>query len=280
MTVISTLITARCTAHATDSLITELQPDGSRMPIDWKKPKIVPVRRFRGAISYWGLAGIHGGWSTLEWLTAQVQNAVNSPSPEDFAQELARRLQQEITGIAVATPIDRGIGLHFTAYECVGDRWIPELFLVSNWQDPSYTAIRPTGVGYSRETLASLDGRGWQPDDRRADLRILVSQFLHGEGVYQGRGKGLFRYNNGDPSLYNPPANAIQGMLTTMAERRWLKALGVSEAIQLARRPVEVVSEIQRDFCRADRRIVGGKIHDLAITPGGRYASSSRVMKL
>ncbi len=181
MTVISTRITA---VHATDSPITELQPNGSLMAIDWKKPKIVPVRRFRGAISYWGLAGIHGGWSTLEWLTAQVQDAVNSPSPEDFAQELARRLQQEITGIAMAKPIYRGIGLHFTAYERVDDRWIPELFLVSNWQDPSYTTIRATGVGYSREMLASLDGRGWQPDDGRADLRIFVSQFLHGEGLY------------------------------------------------------------------------------------------------
>ncbi len=65
-----------------------------------------------------------------------------------------------------------------------------------------------------------------------------------------------------------------------MAERHWLRSLGVSEAIQLARRPVEVVSEIQRDFCQAGRRTVGGKIHDLAITPGGRYLSSGRVMKL
>lgn len=175
MTVITTLITSRCTVHATDSLITVLQPDGSRRPLEWQKPKIVPVRRFRGAISYWGLAEVRGTWSTLDWLKARTQDAVNFASPEEFAQELARRLQQEITGIAVANPIDRGIGLHFTAYERVDDRWIPELFLVSNWQDPSYTAIRATGVGYSRETLASLDGRGWQADDRRADLRILVS---------------------------------------------------------------------------------------------------------
>src|SRR5215831_14873694 len=43
----------------------------------------------------------------------------------------------------------------------------------------------------------------------------------------------------------------------------------------LARRPVEVVTAIQRDFCAGGKRIGGGRVHDLLITPSGDYSSTS-----
>jgi hypothetical protein len=54
VTVISTVITRYCTVHASDSLITKLQPDGSAIPIEWEQSKIILVRPWRGAMSYWG----------------------------------------------------------------------------------------------------------------------------------------------------------------------------------------------------------------------------------
>ena len=59
MTVISTIITRHCTVHSSDSLISEIR-NGSFLPIEWEKAKILPVPKYRGAMSYWG------------WLSAMI----------------------------------------------------------------------------------------------------------------------------------------------------------------------------------------------------------------
>ena len=83
-------------------------------------------------------------------------------------------------------------------------------------------------------------------------------------------------YNNGDPVLFNNAANAVLGMFRELAARGSLAQPGnVMTYLAMARRPIEVVSEAQHDFCRERARVVGDKPHDLAITPKGEYISTT-----
>ena len=153
MTVISTLITKHFTVHASDSMISRPGSNGTRAVLEWEQTKIVRVPHFRGAMSYWGLATRDPfGWSTLKWLQAKAQSARHFPSAEAFAVDLAASLHREITSMRITPPTEAGIGIHLTAHEFVDDYWIPELFQISNWTDPSYRTLRPVGVGVTRET--------------------------------------------------------------------------------------------------------------------------------
>ena len=151
MTVVSTVIHRKCTAHACDSLVTKTNPDGTLEPIEWQKPKIFRVEKWRGAISYWGLS-IYGTWNTAEWLSDRAKNVAGFESAEAFGHSLAKDLQNETGRFPVRRQRDRGLGLHFTAYEFVEGSWIPELFLISNWMDIHDTALRPDGFGCTRES--------------------------------------------------------------------------------------------------------------------------------
>jgi hypothetical protein len=267
MTVISTLITRTGTVHATDSLLTFLR-DGQSEPLEWQQTKIVPVRPWRGAMSFWGLAKINDSWSTLEWLRNQATSAGLFRSPEAFAHELAVSLQNDLSQLRFQRITDAGIGIHFSAYERIADRWIPELFLISNWGDTSYTSLRATGVGVSRETYSTVSGQGGNPATTNDEERLKVSAALQA-GTW-------FRYNNGDPRLYNTAANAFHDMIIELVRRGVLRNIDDINTIRsLATRPVEIVSAIQRDFCVPGRRVVGGRIHDLAVTPTGAYSSAS-----
>jgi len=268
VTVISCLINRAGTFHATDSLLTRLGPDGQREPLEWQETKIVPVPAWRGAMSYWGLALIEQQWSTLDWLRAQAKRAAQFESAAAFAEALAVELRRALAGLRVRRDVDAGIGIHFTAYEWIDDYWIPELFLVTNWSDPTYTALRPTGVGMSRETHGTFSGEGPRPDDSDPGRRRAVSRYL--------QAGGWFIYNNGDPELFNPAANSILHMFRTLSKRGILRgADDIGSLGSLTRRPIEVVSAIQHDFCASGTRVVGGKIHDLAITPTGIHSSTS-----
>jgi hypothetical protein len=88
MSVVTTLITRTATIHATDSLITQLQPNGKRKILESKATKIVRVDHFRGAMSYWGLAEMDGRWSTLKWLHDQASRAGKFDSPQAFAEAM------------------------------------------------------------------------------------------------------------------------------------------------------------------------------------------------
>jgi hypothetical protein len=266
MSVISTLITRTATIHATDSLITRLC-NGQREVIEWEKTKVIPVPAWRGAMSYWGFAEVEGQWSTLNWLRIQASQAGDFCSPEAFAKAMTIDLNEQFRKINTCQKVDKGIGIHFSAYEYVESRWIPELFLISNWLDTTYTAIRQT-VNISRETHHWVSGQDPRPEDANKDRRLKVWQALQD-------GKWL-RYNNGDPHLYNLAAMAILEMANQLAFRGILRQPDDIETLRsLTLKPVKIVSEIQRDFCVANTRIVGGRIHDLAITPAGSYSSTS-----
>lgn len=268
MTVISTLITRVGTVHVTDSLITSLKPDGQQEPKDWKKTKIVPVRPFRGAMSYYGLAHIEECWSTLDWLCDQAKTANKYATAEQFAHALADALNREIKALPFRRELEKGIGIHFSAYIRISDYWIPELFHISNWYDPTYTALRSEGVGASGDISGKILEKFPELRGNEVATRVEVHKAIH-SGIW-------FQYNNGDPRLFNMAAKAIFDMLEELDNRGILRDTNNIETMRnLTKLPVKIVSNIQQEFCADGTRVVGGTIHDLAITPNGDYISKS-----
>jgi len=267
MTVVSAVITRHCTAHATDSLLTELMANGKRKIREDRKPKLVSVRRWRGAMTFWGLAQ-YGKWSTLDWLRKQAAAADEHNSAEEFATRVATHLNEGLVKLHFPNPVDGGIGIHFTTYERINDYWIPELFLISNWKGIPYTDIRPEGVGISRETFHTLKDVPSVPEHRNSEYRLEVHRWLHEKS-------GMFRYNNGDPELFNPVANAILDTFFTIMKRGSLKSSTSKTHCDIARRPIEVISRVLGDFSRKGTRLIGGKLHDLSVSPHGTYWSST-----
>lgn len=267
MTVISAVITQHGTAHASDSLLTTLKADGTYKIVEGQEPKLVYVKYWRGAFAFWGLARF-GKSSTLDWLRVQTQRANKFASSEEFANTIAANLNQEFGRLSFRKPLDKGIGIHFTAYERISDYWIPELFLISNWTDPSYTDIRPTGVGASRETYHTLKNIPSAPEHRDPQFRLEVHEALQS-------GK-MFRYNNGDPTLFNPAANAIFDAFFTLMNRGTLNAPNDKKThCALCRRPIGFISDVLGDLSKKGTRLIGGKLHDICISPDGTCWSSS-----
>jgi len=266
MTVIASMVARSGTAHATDSLLTIRGPNGDTVPIEQEETKVIPVQCFRGALAYWGYAGDLSGTRTVDWLRDHASEATKHQTPEMFAGWLAQQLQAWLLSMGVASDTRHSIGVHFTAYEHVEDYWIPELFLISNFEDPSYARLRPCGVGYSRETFSTITGIPRSQDDSEPGRRRVVRAFLDA-------GRWL-RFNNGDPLLFNPTADAV-AVLLDLARIRGVAELDVVRLRQWTKLPVEIVAQMQRSFYRPEVRVVGGRIHDLAVTPTGSYSSKS-----
>jgi hypothetical protein len=266
MTVISTIITRRYTAHATDSLIT---PFGKHDKKDREfETKIIKVRRWRGTMSYWGLASTSTGWSTVEWLKGRVSKADEFKTPEMFAQALRNDLTKEFKKIRLRKPSETGLGIHLSVYERVEDYWIPELFKISNWTNNSYTDVWPDGFQLERVTYhTSFENEiDENPEDGEPHRRLKVRQKLQ-DGM-------VLIYNNGDPNMFNHAASAIFSMIQVRGALGHLKDMETPEAVcDLARRPIEIVTEVQRDFCRPEVVGVGGRARELAISPEGEYWS-------
>lgn len=216
-------------------------PKPTQMPLHW--PPYYPIRRW-------------------------AETACNFVSAEDFARSLASELNVEISRMSFSNQRHSGIGIHFAAYERVEGYWIPELFLISNWTDPSYRCVCADGVGVSRETYHTLTEQSPRPEHRQPQCRIAVHQHLL-------RG-GWLIYNNGDPAMFNPTARALFQILEVLSNRGLLANQDAVETyLAIARRPIEIVAKAQSDFCGRGFRIVGGKPHDLGITPNGLYSSTT-----
>lgn len=266
MTVVATIITAHFTAHASDSFLTEKQPDGSHRPTETEKTKLLHVPAWRGAMAYWGLA-YYGKWHTLNWLRARANNAGNYGSAEDFARAVATELDRERK--MHFPSITMGIGIHFTAYEYIHGYYIPELFLISNWTDLSYSSCRPT-FSMTRETYGThkrIEDR--LPEHGQPDRRLEIHSALHNDKV-------LFHFNNGDTLLFNPIAHSIFSTFSLLLQRGQLRdPADVKTHLSLVRRPVEVASKLLSDLAKPGSILIGGKPHDLAIAPNGTYKSTT-----
>jgi hypothetical protein len=128
LTAISTVISQGFCAHGSDSFITMLKDGGLREVVETERTKLVQVSRFRGALAYFGLAQLQSKdkvvFSMLDWLKHQIQKT-GAHTAEAFAEELAIGLNAELAKHRFERETDKGIGIHFTAYERVEDYWIP-----------------------------------------------------------------------------------------------------------------------------------------------------------
>jgi hypothetical protein len=286
MTVISTIFTRHFTALASDSFITQRHADGSRTRTETKQSKLVRVREFRGAMAYWGLATLPAvprsglsSWSTKAWLDVQARSAGNSTTPERFAESLAELLNEEFARGAFHRRInDTGLGIHFTAYEDIDGIRVPELFIITNWRGDTatpYSELLPGGFDVTRETWKTIlrtrdpNCSPTRDEQRKIENRLAVQSAFRDEAM-------MLVFNNGDPMIFNPIGNAIFTTFLTLNGRRDLKApRSVETHLSLVRRPVEVVAKLLADLSREKSRVVGGKLHDLAISPTGIYESTT-----
>jgi hypothetical protein len=264
MTVITTFITKHGIVHATDSLLTI--PEGNKLKaVEHTRPKLVIVRDFRGVMSFWGMGKI-GSSYTVDWLQEEVSNARQYATAEEFVQAVAHRLNNALVRVRFPRGFVAGIGIHFTAYERVQNYWIPELFLISNYVDLTYQSLRSDGVGVGRQTYKTTfqavekNDAPARPEHREEEYRLYVYQFLQNS-------IGL-TYNNGDPELFNKVAGAITPSLATLAARGVLrKSPDIAMFRNLALRTIEIVADIQTDFGESGTQRVGGKLHNISITP-------------
>lgn len=81
-------------------------------------------------------------------------------------------------------------------------------------------------------------------------------------------------YNNGDPTIFNPIAKAVLDTFQELLRRGHIdEPTSHKTHLSIGRRPVEIVSNLLGDFSSADTRVVGGKPHELLISPEGIFES-------
>jgi hypothetical protein len=244
-------------------------PDGTRVVLEHQASKLVRVPAWRGAMAYWGLATL-GNWNTKHWLETQATHAGSHGSAEDYALALAGNLNRELGRLAFSRPLESGLGIHFTAYEYVDGYWIPELFVVTNWNDPTYSAVRPGGFYVTRETYGTLQNL----QDRSLEHREPVSRRVVHAALHQNQ--VMFRFNNGDPALFNPVGDSVFNTFSKLYGRGHVRdSASALTHLSLVRRPVDVVIKLLADLAEPTSRVIGGKSHDLAISPGGDYESTT-----
>lgn len=264
MTAISALISKNWLAVASDSLLTEFYPDKNVIThSEFRKSKIVPIRKFKAAAAYWGLAKI-GNWSTYDFLREQASSANNIESFEGFANNIKNKLNEKLNGITFTNPLHKGIGIHLVGYEVVEGKSIPELFLISNYLNTNYTSIGTLALSRNLYNTLPEDLRG--ANHSLTEQRDLIMRFLDNNG--------LFIFNNGDPALFNQAANAIHGMFRVAIERGAVKNDNKTN-MKLASKPIEMIKEMQKDFFKKEHIRVGGKIHHLLITERGDFVSNT-----
>jgi hypothetical protein len=263
VTVISTLITRRWTVHASDSFITELQPDGKRKIIESERSKIVKVGKWSGIVSYFGLATYEKyKWDTYEWLREKVKTTTEYTTAEEFAIALKEELSSKMGSMRFDRPVDARIGLHFTAYEHIGGYWIPEMYFITN-------STNPPKLGLGRETYHTVVNVAADMKHSEERCRLTVHDYLHSE-------PNMLIYNNGDPEMFNAAADSIHRAFSMIKKRGTLKETNnLKTFLDLARRPVDLVSEAQLAFVEKDHRTIGGKSHDLGVDSGGNYESTT-----
>jgi hypothetical protein len=216
-------------------------------------------------MSYWGLAQ-NGQWSMYEFLQSLASKANSAQSAEQFAEYVAMELTRQLREFE-SSYTSVGVGIHFTAYEYLEGYWIPEVFIISNWTDSLYTHVFDTGLLVERKTYHAVANVDSQAVHREREFRMVVKSYL--------MNGGLIFFNNGDPTMFNPSAYAILDMIRTASQRRSLIDLSAHTLCAIARLPIEVVSNVQRSFYKKGSALVGGKPHDLVITPNGDYHSTT-----
>ena len=267
MTVITTIISKQCCVHGTDSYICEkLEKSIEFSKLQFTQPKIVPVRKFKGALSYWGLAKAND-WFMYDWLKEQVRDISSIRTPEEFANSLADKLNNKLSRFTFESETQKGLGIHFSSYENINGEPIPELFVIRNFDGTNYRKIMPNVV-VTRETIPFINKMTQVEtmDESSPHARNRVIDFLNMNGI--------FIFNNGDPSLFNSAAYSILNMLSVAKRRQALNAPNnVNTYEKMAKWSVNQVIRFQKKFYKKGQAIVGGKVHTISITPKGDFSS-------
>ncbi len=283
MTIISTLISESCVAHASESLLSKRGRTGNVDPVEGRSTKIVRVDAFAGAISYFGLAVLPGDLRTLSWLREQASEAGNFQTPSDFANHLQDNLQGMIQVSRYRNPIDAGIGLHFSAYENIDGAKVPELFSITNFASTDYQSLHPDGIHLARETFRTLRTLYNAADPNNSPYLTDNSPVSEHGNVYYRKevlvalqNGTILIYNNGNPLLFNPASGALFQMIRTAQQMRILRQITPRALRKMAQFPINYAVMVQNEFFVKGYRTVGGRGHNLSVTPDGKYDSDTR----
>jgi len=265
MTAISAIINRNCIAITSDSLITVyIKHSKSYKIIEYTKPKILRMEKYHAAASYWGLAK-YGNWDTLEFIKNVLRDSDRNIPLSKFVDILKTELELALNRILPGNDLRKGIGIHITGFENIDNIILPELYLISNFTDPTYSALKRMYV--APQLYGTLPNNYHQNGLTRNEQRARINNYL--------RTGNFFTYNNGDPALFNNYANSIFNSIKVLQNRNILGHISNEVLRSLAKRPIEIIKRIQVDFCPQDKRLVGGKIHDLLITSNRDYISNS-----
>lgn len=212
-------------------------------------------------------------WDTFKFLEQRALAPDKPNTAEDFAAYLRDELNKH--AIQYCKQANMGIGIHFTAYEEIEGYHIPEMFYLSNISgiDPQTGSYLGWNKQFSmgRHSFFTINEEQVPVAEshRDSEFRLAVKAHLDfGQPIW---------FNNGDPALFNQTANALSNMSRILSARQLLN--DASEPVKfysnLALQPVEIVSAIQSKFCKENSAVVGGKRHQLTITPTGNYSSET-----
>jgi hypothetical protein len=271
LTAISVLLNQKFISFASDSLITIPKKDGSLEIVETEKPKIVQIPKLRAGIVFWGLSGF-GRWSLTEYLKNMITNN-KSNSLEEFCDELKVGLQNDFDRLKLTKPTPKyGLGVQVAGFERINDYRVPELFLISNFKK-SYLVGSQFFCNRHSFQICTLkfDKKQIQPEakHREYDYRKKVYDWLAGEE--------MIITNNGDYEMYTPLVKSLIEQIYLLRKRGVAKPLNDSKIVgALARLPIEIISVLQRDFCKEGSQIIGGKSHDLVITANGEFLQDTK----
>lgn len=273
MTAISAIISNHCIAISSDSLLTIYNPSKrTNEIIESKKQKIVRVEKFLGAFSYWGLAANsrNGEKTMYKWLKKISNESKDFTTFEDFAYYVKDELKKEIASYGIAKK-HTGIGIHLVGYENYEGYKIPELFLISNFTDPTYLKVGELGLSRCLFDNIPEEYKKNQSSITKIERQLLVKKFLN-EG-------NMFVFNNGDPKMFTPLFEGYKNAMNLSKQRKALRDANNIEIYRnIARRPIEMIIKVQKDFYKEGKSIVGGRLHDLVIEKNnGNYSSTSGV---
>lgn len=256
---------------------------GAAEPVKGAATKIVRIEKFTGAISYFGLATLPGGQRTLEWLREQASKAESFESAEVFANHLRDELNSILGKATFRNPLDKGIGMHFTAFERVNGELIPELFAITNFSSTDYNALHMDGVHATRETFANVRDRLNENDSQNGPFKNDVSdRSEHGAPRYRNavldflRSGRILLYNNGNPRLFNIAQKALLDMLNYATSVHILQ-LPLTPALlrRLAQFPISYAVMVQQHFFKRGFRPAGGRTRNLSVTRDGSYCTDT-----
>lgn len=264
MTAISAILSKNSISISTDSLLTRYyKTTKKKEEIEHKSSKIVKMEKYRAAASFWGLAKYGNSWTLEETIRKALREAPKSDTLKSFALRLAKNLDDTLKLFNFKNPIESGIGIHITGFELRGKYDLPELYLVTNFENPQYDRLKPSFIALP-QVYSVLKNNGGPNVSNTDEQRAAVNEYLNGNDW------NFFNFNNGDPVVYNVYSRAEIDAMIILFKRYKLRFK--SEYLRaIARRPIEGIRTAQRDFLPVGQRSVGGKIHDLVINRNGTY---------